>query len=230
MTHQHKSLKVEALLAKLPLLCGLDHGELRRIAAATLQIESPRGSVLFRRGDSCTGFHIIITGQIKLALQTARGAEKVVEILEAGQSFGEAVMFLEKPYVVTAEALADTSCLHVARTAVFAELDHDPRFARRVIASLSMRLHHLLGDLESYTLQSGTQRIIGYLLSQCDTSRGTAVQIELPARKNIIASRLNLTHEHFSRTLHALAAAGLITVHGQKISIPDIEKLRAHNG
>lgn len=230
MIRQCKSTGIESLLTNLPLFHELDRDELSRIAAATLQIEVPRGSVLFRRGDPCTGFHIIIFGQVKLALQTAQGMEKVVEILEAGHSFGEAVMFLEKPYVVTAEALSDTRLLHVAGTAVFAELDRDPRFARRIIANLSMRLHHLLGDLESYTLKSGTQRIIGYLLSLCDIARSGTTQIELPARKNIIASRLNLTHEHFSRTLHGLAAAGLISVDGQKIGIVSIEKLRAYNG
>ncbi len=78
-------------------------------------------------------------------------------------------------------------------------------------------------------LQSGTQRVIGYLLSLSDATGGGA-QIELPARKNIIASRLNLTHEHFSRTLHGLATAGLISVDGQKIGIASIEKLQAHNG
>lgn len=229
MIRQHRQIRTQALLESLPLFRELDHDKLSRIAAATLQVEAPRGSVLFRRGDPCTGFHIIISGQVKLALQTAQGTEKVVEILEAGRSFGEAVMFLEKPYVVTAEALADTSLLHVAGSAVFAELDHDPRFARRIIASLSMRLHHLLGDLESYTLKSGTQRVIGYLLSLSEIAGGGTTQIELPVRKNIIASRLNLTHEHFSRTLHGLAAAGLISVDGQKIGIASIKKLRAYN-
>jgi len=230
MIRHCRQIRAQALLKNLPLFRELERENLSRIAAATLQIEAPRGSVLFRPGDPCTGFHIIISGQVKLALQTAQGSEKVIEILEAGHSFGEAVMFLEKPYVVSAEALADTRLLHVAGSAVFAELDRDPRFARRIIASLSMRLHHLLGDLESYTLKSGTQRVIGYLLSLIETTDGGAAQIELPTRKNVIASRLNLTHEHFSRTLHGLALAGLISVDGQKIGIVSIEKLRAHNG
>lgn len=230
MIRQCRQIRAQTLIENLSLFRELDHEKLGRIAAATLQIEAPRGSVLFRRGDPCTGFHIIICGQVKLALQTPQGTEKVVEILGAGHSFGEAVMFLEKPYVVTAEALADTRLLHVAGAAVFAELDRDPRFARRIIASLSMRLHHLLGDLESYTLKSGTQRVIGYLLSLIETAGDGTTEIELPVRKNIIASRLNLTHEHFSRTLHGLAAAGLISVDGQKIGIASIEKLRTYNG
>ena len=228
MTRHDPPFKVAPYLATLPLFRELDRDEINRIAAATLLIEAPRGSVLFRRGDMCTGFHIVIFGQIKLALQKDQCSEKVIELLSAGQSFGEAVMFLDKPYMLTAEALADTKLLHVPRSAVFTELDRDPQLARRLIASLSMRLHHLMGDLESYTLQSGMQRVIGYLLSLIEESGPGDTQIKLPARKNIIASRLNLTHEHFSRILHELAVAGLICVHGQEISMANIEKLRGY--
>jgi len=226
VTRPEQSVKSAAFLATLPLLRELDRDEIGRIAAQTLQIEAPRGSVLFRRGDQCTGFHVVIYGQVKLALQTAQGDEKVIELIGAGQSFGEAVMFLEKPYMVTAETLADSKLLHVARTAIFAEIDRDPRLARRMIASLSMRLHHLVRDLESYTLHSGTQRIIGYLLSLANQQATGGVQVELPAQKNVIASRLNLTHEHFSRMLHELASAGLIKIQGRRIHIIDREKLR----
>ena len=225
MTRPEKSFKTAAFLATLPLLRELDRDEINRIAANTLQIEAPRGSVLFRRGDQCTGFHVVIYGQVKLSLQSPRGDEKVIELIGAGQSFGEAVMFLEKPYMVAAETLADSKLLHVARTAIFAEIDRDARLARRMIASLSMRLHHLVHDLESYTLQSGTQRIIGYLLSLIDEQEGNRVQIALSAQKNIIASRLNLTHEHFSRMLHDLVTAGLIEVNGRTIHILDRKKL-----
>lgn len=228
MPRANPPFKVAAFLSNLPLFRELDRDEISRIAAATLQIDAPRGTVLFRRGDVCTGFHIVIYGQIKLALHAEQGHEKVMEILGEGQSFGEAVMFLEKPYMVTAEALIDSKLLHVARTAVFAELDRDPQLARRLLASLSMRLHHLVRDLESYTLHSGTQRVIGYLLGLVDDPEAGSVTLELPVRKNIISSRLNLTHEHFSRILHGLDTAGLISMHNQRIRIPDIAKLHDH--
>lgn len=222
--------KAVTFLATHPLFRDLGPAPLGRIAAATQVIEVPRGNVLFKRDDPCTGFHIIVYGQIKLAVQTARGDEKVIELLGPGQSFGEAVMFLETPYRVTAEAIAETKLLHIDRVAVFAELDRDPLLARRIIASLSMRLHHLVSELESQALQSGTQRVVGYLLSLVDHEETTRACIELPARKNIIASRLNLTHEHFSRILHALADAGVIGVQGQKIVIPDLAALHKHTG
>ncbi|HSO07141.1 MAG TPA: helix-turn-helix domain-containing protein, partial [Pelomicrobium sp.] len=50
--------------------------------------------------------------------------------------------------------------------------------------------------------------------------------VVLPAKKGVIASRLNLTQEHFSRIIHELANRGLILIHGREITIPDLASLR----
>ena len=98
-----------------------------------------------------------------------------------------------------------------------------------MIAGLSTRLHHLITDVESYSLHSGRQRIIGYLLRDNLDSNETSITVTLPTSKGIIASRLNLTQEHFSRILHDLSENGLIVVKGRKISIPDVDKLRRYD-
>jgi CRP-like cAMP-binding protein len=137
---------------------------------------------------------------------------------------------LEKPYIVSAQALADSLLLHVSKQAVFDELERDPKFARKMLAGLSRRLHGLISDLEAYSLRSGTQRVIGYLLREEASEEGCAAPrpVTLPASKAIIASRLNLTPEHFSRILHELAEEGLIEVSGREIRMRDIDKLRAY--
>jgi len=156
----------------------------------------------------------------------------VVEIMGPGQSFGEAVMFMEKPYPVYSQALADSLLLHIAKAFVFEEIERDPGFARRMIAGLSRRLHGLIGDLEAYSLQSGTQRVIGYLLNAVPdgAAAGAPVELRLPASKGVIASRLNLTPEHFSRILHELTEAGLIRVDGRSFSILDVDGLQRYEG
>lgn len=225
-------IKVQAFLANIPLFKEMRQEEIDRIAAGTSELHVLRGDVLFRKGDPCEGFHVVVYGQIKLAFTSPSGAEKVVEIMAPGQSFGEAVMFMEKPYVVYAQALADSMLLHIAKSAVFEEIERDPKFARRMIAGLSRRLHGLITDLESYSLHSGTQRVIGYLLrSEPEPdAKDAPVSVELPTRKSIIASRLNLTPEHFSRILHDLAEESLIRVEGRSVVILDIERLRTHEG
>ena len=84
-------------------------------------------------------------------------------------------------------------------------------------------------DVESYSLQSGRQRIIGYLLREAVDADEKSLSVTLPTNKGVIASRLNLTQEHFSRILHELAEKGLILVKGRKINIPDVEKLRTYD-
>ncbi|MET0917261.1 MAG: helix-turn-helix domain-containing protein, partial [Burkholderiales bacterium] len=56
---------------------------------------------------------------------------------------------------------------------------------------------------------------------------GSSVTVTLGVSKGILASRLNLTPEHFSRILHDLSVTSLISVDGRQVRIPDIEKLRA---
>ena len=215
------------LLSHAPIFAGLSHDDLARIAAGTSQVHAERGRVLFRRGDACTGFHIVAYGQVKLTVGSAGGAEKVMHLLGPGRTFGEAVMFSGVDYPVTATALADTLLLHVSKETLFAEIDRDPRLAHRMLAGVSVRLHMLVKDVEAMTLHSATQRVIGYLarLEEEGAEPGCAL---LPAQKSLVASRLSLTPEYFSRILHDLSATGLIRVDGRRIEIVDADGLRAY--
>ena len=228
----HHPINVEALLTHIPLFNGLAPEEISRIARSTREIHASKGDILFHKGDACTGFHLLVYGQVKLAFTSQQGSEKVVEILQQGQSFGEAVMFMDKRYIVFAQALTDSLLLHVSKQAVLDELERDHNLTRKMLAGMAMRLHQLMNDVESYSLHSGKQRIIGYLLRELSEAdqNGTAVAVTLPTNKGVIASRLNLTQEHFSRILHELTELGLIAVEGRKIHIPSVANLRKHEG
>jgi CRP/FNR family transcriptional regulator, dissimilatory nitrate respiration regulator len=230
--HSNHPVNIEALLTHIPLFEGLGPEEITRMAQSSREIHARKGDILFHKGDACNGFHLLVYGQIKLAFTSQQGNEKVVEILQQGQSFGEAIMFMEKPYIVFAQALTDSLLLHVSKAAVFAELERDPRLCRKMLASMAIRLHTLMNDVESYSLHSGKERIIGYLLRELaeEDQHGTDVAVTLPTNKGVIASRLNLTQEHFSRILHELTELGLIVVEGRKIHIPSVANLRKHEG
>ncbi|MCK6411796.1 MAG: Crp/Fnr family transcriptional regulator [Azonexus sp.] len=225
-------INIEALLANIPLFNGLAPDEIARIARGTREVNAGKGEILFHKGDPCNGFHLIVYGQIKLAFTSSQGTEKVVEILSQGHSFGEAVMFMDKPYIVFAQALTDSLLLHISKNAVFDELARDHNLCRKMLAGMAMRLHQLMNDVESYSLHSGKQRIIGYLLRELPEhdGHGRNVVITLPTNKGIIASRLNLTQEHFSRILHELSEDGLIVVEGRRIHVPCVANLKKHEG
>ena len=222
-------LKITAFLANVPLFKDATPEEVERIAQGTKVQHAERGLTLFHKGDECHGFHIVVYGQVKLGFTSSSGADKVVEIIGPGMTFGEAVMFLDKPHVVYAQAIADSMLLFVSKQSVFDELDRDPGFARKMLGGLSRRLHSLVSDVEAYSMCSGAQRVIGYFLRDDDpeASHAPSLEVSLPTSKNIIASRLNLTPQHFSRILHELTEAGLIEVDGRTIRILDVDRLRA---
>ena len=225
-------LDIPQILTRLPLFLELAPEQITYSTEHTREKRLEKGGVLFQKGDMPRGFYVIVFGQIKLALPSSQGNEKVINILGPRQSFGEAAMFMDRPYPVFSEALADTLLLHIARNCVFEMLEQDTSFARRMLAGLSMRLHSLVQDVESYSLRSSAQRVIGFLLQHCDhefpdkTDRANEQTIALPTSKQVIASRLNLTPETLSRIFHDLTDAQLITVHGKQITIHDIDRLR----
>jgi CRP-like cAMP-binding protein len=220
--------RTQDFLARLPLFNELNEGELDNLASGTTEVQAARGEMIFHRGEPCVGLHTVVYGQIKLMFVSPGGSEKVVRLIGPGDSFGEALMFMEKAYIVSAQALADTLLLHVGKAVIFQDLDRHPGFARKMLAGLSQRLHSLMSDVEAYSLRSGTQRVIGYLLKDELCKNGHRFRLE--TSKTVIASRLNLTPEHFSRILHDLCAHDLIGVKGREVTILDAARLGAYQG
>ena len=219
-------VKVQDFLQNLPLFGALSTKELDRVSAGTTRVRAPAGTVLFRRGEPCSGLYLIVYGQVKLAFGGSEGAEKVVEILGPGQSFGEPFLFLDEPHLAFAETLADSLLLVVSKAALFAEIDRNPRFARNMLTLLAERLHRRIADIEAYTLKSSAQRVVAYLLRDVPSDARSPLEVKLSAAKGVVASRLSITREHLSRVMHELVQAGLIEVRGRTIRILDPARLR----
>lgn len=221
---------INGLLSRLPLFAQVEPETIATLAAITVEVRLEKGKLLFQQGDAADGFYVVVYGQVKLGFAAQSGHEKVIEILGPQQSFGEAVMFMGRPYPVFAQALSDTLLLHIPGDPIFSLIERNGSFARRMLAGLSMRLHTLVQDVESYSLRSSTQRLIGYLLRNADEADGNTAEIDLETSKQVLASRLNLTPETFSRILHALSESKLISVNGKHITIHDVAKLNAYEG
>ena len=220
-------LDIPSLLRRIPLFSELSEADIQLVARYTRERQVARGELLFQRGDLPHGFYFVVSGQVKLAFSSSQGTEKVVEIIGPMQSFGEAVMFMNHPYPVFAEALSETLLVHVGQAVVSELIDQDSTFARKLLAGMAIRLHGLIQDVETYSLRSSTQRVIGYLLQVADND--APCEIALPTSKQVIASRLNLTPETLSRIFHDLSDAGLITVQGKRVSLHDPVRLSRYN-
>ncbi len=224
MEAQH--FHIPRFLASLSLFHDLSSEDHLRIAQGSQIRRLSRGDMVFRVGQACEEFHVVISGQVKLFAISPDGHEKVIEVVGPGHSFAEAVIFLGGAYILNAQALVGTLLLTVGKRVMLAEIGRHPQVALAMLAGISRRLHLLVRDIESCSLQSGMQRVIGYLLREApaDGAAGPMV-VALQVSKATIASRLSLTPEYFSKVLHELVAAGLIVIDKRNISILDVAAL-----
>jgi CRP-like cAMP-binding protein len=129
--------------------------------------------------------------------------------------------------MLSAESLDNAKLVRVDKAAILACIKRNPQFAAEMITALGRRLRDLIREIDSWRRHSGPQRVVEFLAGElpADALTGTA-SVLLPAKKRIVASRLDLTHEHFSRILRDLSEADLITVEGPTVVIKDVHRLR----
>jgi len=141
-------------------------------------------------------------------------------------TFGEAVVFINQPYPVFAEAMTESHLLFVHKDGLLEALKHYPQMSMRLLSGLSKRMHMLIAGLESLCVMTSRERVVGFLLTLQDQQLGGNGRIELPSTKAVVASMLNLTPETFSRILHALEKDEVVHIQGRTIEVLNPEKLR----
>ncbi|MEW6677836.1 MAG: Crp/Fnr family transcriptional regulator [Pseudomonadota bacterium] len=218
------------VLSRQALFKGLGPEELALLARGSRELRLQRGEILFQKGDECAGMHLLVMGQIKLALPSPQGTEKVVHMIKAGGTFGEAVAFLDKPYPVNAQATQDSYLVLVDKHILLSAMEASPMLSRKMLASLSIRLHDLLEDMETCSLRTSSQRVICFLNQMAPADKPNQYELILPSSKQTVASQLNLAPETFSRVLGHLTGAGLIQVNGRSIRVLDLARMRNFDG
>lgn len=216
---------IAEILSRQPLFRGLSETEIAQISAGCREYRVRKNELIFHKGDQAEGMHVVVMGQVKLSLPSAQGMEKVVHMCGPGSTFGEAVMFLDKPYPVTAQATSESLLLLISKRVLLEAMEGSTMLCRKMMASLSSRLHELLGDMETCMLRGSVQRVVCFLTQSAPSADATDYTINLPASKQTLASQLNLAPETLSRVLSQLMEVGLIRVKGRVISVLDREKL-----
>lgn len=216
------------MLRAVYLFDSLTDPQLDRVMQSMAIVKLAMKQSLFAFRQPAQRFYLVKSGQIKLFRVSPDGDEKVVEIIQPGKTFAEAIMFMERHiYPVNAEAI-EPSELYSFDMGVFIDLLKDSRqTCFRLMASMSQRLHALVEEINNLTLQNATYRLVNYLLDQLPAGAVEAPSIHLSTPKSVIASRLSIQPETLSRTLARLSAQGLLDVQGSDITLHDISGLRA---
>ncbi len=206
----------------------LDDEQLATVMNTTRVVRLDEGERLFDHGQPSRHYFFLRSGQVKLFRSSREGGEKVIEIVRSGETFAEAVMFMEeaRPYPVSAQAIVASELLAFEQAALLGILEQSTPTCMRLMAGMSRRLRQQVDEIDRLTLHNATYRLAAYLLQQIPPGVLESPQLHLTTPKHVVASRLAIQPETFSRILARLAEKGCMEVHGQNIVLIDIEALR----
>ena len=209
---------------------GLDAATLEPLAQSARTCRPTRGEILMHRGARPGGMYLVIEGEIKLFLISSAGAERIVRLAGAGDSFCEENILSDTPQTLAAQATRKSVVIYLPRGALLSAMDAQPALGRALMTNLSVRMGELVDGMEQCIQRSSTQRVAHYLVQHADCSAGDVgadVEVRLSCNKQTIASQLNLTPETFSRVLNRLRRDGFIVPRGRRsITLTDLPSLQ----
>lgn len=221
MLHSHE---LSEALKAAHLFAGLSEPQLEQTLQYSHLFNLVEGESLFCQGDDVVSFYLVLSGRIKLFRVSPEGKEKVVDIVEQGDTFAEALMFMDHPhYPVNATALAPSKVVAINSNNFKEMLHNSVGSCFQVMGNLSVRLRSLIHEIDTLSLDSGTSRIAAYLV-HLGEKHGNRYLLEIA--KSVIASRLSVKPETFSRILRSLHEQNILTINGREVTIHDLSALK----
>lgn len=218
-------MNLAAALKRTPLFSGLDAETIDFFCLNGHKKQYVKGCDIFSMGDKAEGFFFIIDGWIKLYRMTREGEEVIINVFAPGETFAEAAVFSPmQRYPVNAQAVENTSVLEIPRQLLVDKIRENSDLALMMLGSISARQRLLVQQIEQLTAKSAPQRIGTFLLRLCTPAQKRDVTVYLPYDKSLIARRLNIQPETFSRALLQLKPQG-VSMQKKEITIKDTDLL-----
>ncbi|MFH1566415.1 MAG: Crp/Fnr family transcriptional regulator [Gemmatimonadota bacterium] len=212
-------------LRACPLFQGLEDPDLEELARIGRTRRFGRLEALFHQDEAAAGFHLIVSGRVKVSRYGADGREQVLHVLEEGAPCGEVAVFQGRAFPATAVALEPVRTLYFQRRDFLDLGARRPGLLLNMMGILAGRLRHFVELVDDLSLKEVSARLARHLL-ECRDSQGGEV-VALGTTKAVLASRLGTIAETLSRTLARLQEAGLIEVEGRQVHLLDPPGLQA---
>lgn len=205
--------QIKTLLRQSILFEGLTDEDLAPLARATQVISVSPTEFLIHRGDRGDSLMIVADGRVKIVTTSERGAELLLNIIEAGEAFGELAVLDGRVRSADAIALTDVIALKVGRNSVTKFLTDRPDVALRIIALLCEKLRHTTELAEESAFLAPPARLYRRLVDLArhhgrPAERGVRVVHKLSQRE--LANGIAASRETVNKVLQGWKQLGLV--------------------
>jgi CRP/FNR family transcriptional regulator len=185
-------------------------------------VELPAGYEVFRRGDACRNYLVVIDGSVRVQALSPGGREVTLYRVAGGQSCVITTSCLISQEVYPAEGITEleTTALVLPQGAFNEMLGKSEAFRRFVFANQGQRLSDLIHRIEDVAFGRVDARLARLLFDQGKQSAG-----RVSATHQKLASELGTAREVVSRQLKVFERRGWIRVGRGRVEVLDAESL-----
>ena len=179
------------------------------------------GFLIYLQGTEATCFYYLKEGRVKSFIQSEDGAERVLNLYEAGSLFGEASFFDELPRVSSAVALTSCQLVPIDRELVTQEISRNPELALAMMKYLARTVRLLSSQVDQMAFRPARWRVAWYLLSHAP--EGGAI----PCTQEDIAAAVSVSRVTVSRILNDFARRGWVELGYRSLTLREPDALNA---
>lgn len=198
----------------------LSEDSLQALLSRSYIKDIPAGQQILQQGDEAEALYYIMSGKVKTQRFSPDGAEAIIRMLGAGETFMDAVIFMGGTSPIAAQTVEDSRFLLIPAETVRKQAINDSRFACNLLQIITRHYKTAMQQIDSITMKNPIERL-GYYFLQLHLENGSDnMDIALPFKKSMIANHLGMTPETFSRALGHIKKLG-IDVDQEKLTLRD---------
>ncbi|MGI9305095.1 MAG: Crp/Fnr family transcriptional regulator [Gammaproteobacteria bacterium] len=205
------------MIGNIPLFSSLTVEELGTIERHSSTRSFRKNTVIVHKGDRTDSLFVIQSGKVKVYNDDEQGKEIILNILTAGDFFGELALLGETPRTATVLTLEESVFTIISRAEFLEWMKRCPDITLKIINGLVARVRALTENVTSLALKDVYGRVTNSLLEHATEMDGKLVTEKLTQQD--IADRVGASREMVSRILNDLKKGDYITVEQKRITI-----------
>ena len=210
-----------ASLRIIPMFSGVSTEILESIASLLIERRFPKHKTIVEEGAPGDYMYIISEGRVKVTKLSGDGREKILELLDVGDFFGEMSLFDDAPRSASVKAMSDVRIMALARNDFLRLLSSSPGLALSVIQELTRRLRQVDEQASSLSFQRVKERTMGLLVRLAKEASSHEGRRKTPVLTHQqIADMIGTSRETVTRAVKGLKDEGWLEQEGKRYLVP----------
>ncbi|HKO72557.1 MAG TPA: Crp/Fnr family transcriptional regulator [Bradyrhizobium sp.] len=216
-----------AIVRKHPIFCDLDADAFDQLCRYAKHTTLKRGATIFSKGDPGNSLLVVISGTVKISVSSAGGRSAILNLIGAGETFGEIAVLDGQDRTADATANADCELFVIDRREFLPFVRSHPALAMKFIELLCTRIRWTSDQVEQVILQNLPGRLASALIRLTEKHKLTPQGRSIAITQQEISEMVGMTRESINKQLRVWATRNWVRLEHGSIVVLQAEPLEA---